>query len=164
MITISESISFYTSRDYLGICTPAISQAWIKAAPCSTMTFLPSMVISIWPLFGSEDENCRWKGMVLRLCKGARVERTARRRSIVLRRHAEICVRCAEDWLGNEREGGSRNERIVANHGGWNLSGMIDGCRCATLSEWPWEPELWRQDISACIRVYMRLERSDSWS
>ena len=160
MITISESTSLYTLRDYLGICTPAISQAWIKAAPCSTMTFLPSMVISIWPLFGSEDENGRWIGIVLRLCKGARVERTARRRSIALRRHAEICVRCAEDWLGNAKESGSRKERTVANHGEWNLSGMIDGCKCATSSEWPWETELWSHYISACIRVYMRLE---SW-
>src|SRR5271170_412479 len=66
----------------LGICTPAFSQAWINAAPCSTMTFLPSIVISISALREAEMENGRHCWIRIEVFVGLRAAMTALRRSI----------------------------------------------------------------------------------
>lgn len=79
---ICPSIFHSIEPRYLGICTPAFSHAWIKALPCSTMTFLPSIVISISALREVDAENARdgrirWRHFV---CRWA--EMTALRRNI----------------------------------------------------------------------------------
>jgi len=64
MITVSKHINPICMRWVnLGICTPAFSHAWINAAPCSILTFLPSTVISISALWTTDRENARCWGM-----------------------------------------------------------------------------------------------------
>ena len=85
MITVPTHLnSTITTREYLGICTPAFSHAWINAAPCSTLTFLPSTVISISALRATEMENGRHVWMGIEVFVGRRAAVTALRRSISL--------------------------------------------------------------------------------
>jgi hypothetical protein len=72
----------HPASPYLGICTPANSQAWMSAAPCSTRTFLPSTVISISARTDAEAEKGRCWAMA-RAAVPRRTAPTALRRNIV---------------------------------------------------------------------------------
>jgi hypothetical protein len=71
-------------KRYLGICTPAISQAWISAVPCSTLTFFPSIVISISALLATEAEKFRFGNRCLLQWADRGAALTALRSSIAL--------------------------------------------------------------------------------
>lgn len=72
----------HSPSPYLGICTPANSQAWMSAAPCSTRIFLPSIVISISARTDAEAEKGRCGGIAWPAVP-RRTAPTARRRNIV---------------------------------------------------------------------------------
>jgi len=82
VITVSVINTLLQSVVYRGICTPAFSQAWINAVPCSTLTFFPSMVISISPRLTVDAENWRDRRIHAPRCDCRWAEMTARRRNI----------------------------------------------------------------------------------